>query len=109
MCVIQRHANHPAAVYMWLKKGRSNPVCCLLVPECMYVVYLTAHNRPICVCMAPSSSRSALSVALSVKKKYILSSSLSALSGMRWAAINLGSAHAQTHTLTHYYKADLIV
>ncbi len=26
-CVIQRHANHPAAVHMWLKKGRSNPVC----------------------------------------------------------------------------------
>ncbi len=98
VCVIQRHANHPEAVYMWFKKGRSIQYAGLLVPECMYVVCLTAHNRPICVCMAPSSSRSALSVALSVKKKYILSSSLSALSGMRWAAINLGSVHAQTHT-----------
>lgn len=40
--------------------------------------------------MAPSLSPA--SVAFSVKKKYTLSLSLSSLSGMRWAAMNFGSA-----------------
>lgn len=57
------------------------------------VAILTAHTRPMRVCMAPSLSPA--SVAFSVKKKYTLSLSLSSLSGMRWAAMNLGSAEEE--------------
>lgn len=57
------------------------------------VAILTAHTRPTRVCMAPSLSPA--SVAFSVKKKYTLSLSLSSLSGMRWAAMNLGSAEEE--------------
>lgn len=77
-----------------------------LTPYHMMNVYrwllkcLTAHTRPTRVCMAPSLSPA--SVAFSVKKKYTLSSSLSSLSGMRWAAMNLGSVEEGVGVLTYY-------
>lgn len=54
---------------------------------------LTAQTLPTRVWMAPSLSPA--STAFSVKKKYTLSLSLSALSGMRWAATNFGSGREE--------------
>lgn len=86
-----QHKTHPVTqiccTYALIEKSS----CTASQNECLYkqLKYLTAHTRPTRVCMAPSLSP--VSVAFSVKKKYTLSLSLSSLSGMRWAAMNLGS------------------
>lgn len=78
--MIQRYANHPTAVCMSMKRQDqcAGPCMCesLLLGKlhgensCVegILVHLTAHTRPMRVYIAPSSSLSAVSAALSVKK-----------------------------------------